>query len=713
MNHSKLIFIPLMTLSILSLCKASRAAERVAYFHDNKPQFIQASYADCQIILSNDTLIIKNAQIARKFRFNNGNLISLSLTDNAHPYQWSCQSSQTDCSIPGLSKSPDSGYLVVDTIATTSVSPAYLQASIYTKSDKLEVKRVLKIYPNCPAIECIYYLRGSTNKKWWSQSTSLGNLSNIESLNKRKETPGAIPIMESISLGGRHWNIQCIEFKDITDRNNNLVNEVNQVAYRQPAKLIGNLLYATDAQNDHGIFLLKEAPNTQAQLDYPGYDFLSSLGKFQVIGIGIQPSDLDTEGWVRAYGFVIGVTYGGQLNKMQALRDYQSKIRIHKPGRDDMVLMNTWGDRNQDKSISAFFIEKELVKAAKLGISHFQIDDGWQTGRSSNSAFKGGSLIGIWNNKDYWMPDPKKFPRGLKPIVDLGKKLGIEICLWFNPSKDSSYLNWRSDAQAIIKLYKTYGIRTFKIDGVQVNDKRSDIRLRRMFDTIMEVTQKKVVFNLDVTAGKRYGYHYFNEYGNIFLENRYTDWGNYYPFWTLRNLWQLSKYVPPQNLQIEFLNIFRNIDKYPVSDSFAPAKMGFDYCFALTMMAQPLAWMEATGLPAKAFNISPIIKKYRSYQTDIHQGQIFPIGKEPSGKSWTGFQSILNAKEGYLLILRELNPLNSTLITTWLPKGKSVKLKLILGQGQDHTIKTTTDGKLPISLIKENSYVLYHYTIVD
>ena len=70
----------------------------------------------------------------------------------------------------------------------------------------------------------------------------------------------------------------------------------------------------------------------------------------------------------------------------------------------------------------------------------------------------------------------------------------------------------------------------------------------------MDATGGEAVFNLDVTAGRRWGYHYGNEYGNLFLENRYTDWSNYYPHWTLRNLWMLSRYVPPQNLQIEFLN---------------------------------------------------------------------------------------------------------------------------------------------------------------
>ena len=36
---------------------------------------------------------------------------------------------------------------------------------------------------------------------------------------------------------------------------------------------------------------------------------------------------------------------------LTALREYQKNIRIHKPGRDEMVLMNTWGDRGQDTRV--------------------------------------------------------------------------------------------------------------------------------------------------------------------------------------------------------------------------------------------------------------------------------------------------------------------------------------------------------------------------
>lgn len=52
-----------------------------------------------------------------------------------------------------------------------------------------------------------------------------------------------------------------------------------------------------------------------------------------------------------------------------------------------------------------------------------------------------------------------------------GKELGIEVCLWFNPSIQHDYADWQKDADALIALYEKYGIRTFKIDGTFFDNK--------------------------------------------------------------------------------------------------------------------------------------------------------------------------------------------------------------------------------------------------
>jgi hypothetical protein len=245
---------------------------------------------------------------------------------------------------------------------------------------------------------------------------------------------------------------------------------------------------------------------------------------------------------------------------------------------------------------------------------------------------------------------------------------------------------------------------------VSLPDKTAELNFRKFMDKVNEATDKQVVFNLDVTAGRRGGYHYLNEYGNIFLENRYTDWMNYYPYTTLRNLWMLSKYVPAQNFQIEFLNKWRNADKYP-NDPFGPANYSFDYLFAITMAAQPLAWFEGTGLPAEALEVgAPVIKKYREIQTDLHKGSIFPIGDEPSGRSWTGFQSVQEGK-GYFIVFREANNDAKCEMKTWLAEGKTIKFTPVVGNGAPFTAKVGKNGAVTFGLSEKNSYALYAYSV--
>ena len=57
------------------------------------------------------------------------------------------------------------------------------------------------------------------------------------------------------------------------------------------------------------------------------------------------------------------------------------------------------------------------------------------------------------------------------------------------------------------------------------------------------------------------------------------------------------------------------------------------------MMGQPLAWMEATGLPAEAFEVSRLIRLWQSERGRMQKGIIRPVGEEPDGYSFPGFVS--------------------------------------------------------------------------
>jgi hypothetical protein len=174
----------------------------------------------------------------------------------------------------------------------------------------------------------------------------------------------------------------------------------------------------------------------------------------------------------------------------------------------------------------------------------------------------------------------------------------------------------------------------------------------------------------------------------------------------------LSRYLPPQNLQIEFLNRWRNADRYSADDSLAPQRIPFGYCFAVTMAAQPLAWFEATGLPEQAFEIAPTIHDYRAHQSKIHAGRIWPIGEEPSGVSWTGFQSIGKQDgKGYFLVYRERNERPRAQLKVWGLAGQIVHTMCIAGQGEDMVSQVNTSGELTFSLPEPLSFALYAYRV--
>ncbi|WP_240183084.1 alpha-galactosidase [Pedobacter jeongneungensis] len=661
----------------------------------------------CYSRLNKDTLTIGNQFIERKFIWNKGNIVTYSLSDKMGQRVWFNRNKKPDFSVQADEVARNANYQLCSRKADP-VKVATQETIVSFSIGSLDVKRIYRITAQSPSIACETYLKGKMEGMTGTQSVNAADQKNIEFAEDMRVN-GSAAVLDQLKLDGYHWQGKAVEFFDVTDWNNNLVQENKFIPYRKRTHR-GNLLFVHNQEKESGFFFLKEAPSSSVQLAYGGQDFTTEFGHFAVNGLGLSARDILTDDWRKAYTVVLGVYSGQEIDQLQALRSYQKTIRKNEPQRDEMVMMNTWGDRSQDAKVNERFSLLELEAAAKLGITHFQIDDGWQQGKSPNSALAKGSFKNIWDNPNYWKPDTSKYPNGLDPIVKKGKALGIEICLWFNPSIQQDYADWEKDASAMVKLYRMYGIRTFKIDGLSIPNKQSEINLGKMFNKVLSETENQAVFNLDATAGRRGGYHLFTEYGNIFLENRYTDWQNYYPYWTLRNLWQLSKYVPPEKLQIEFLNKWRNADKYG-NDPFAPSKYAFDYLFASTMAAQPLAWFEGTGLPKEALKLGTLVAKYKKVQHDFHQGVILPIGEEPSGRSWTGFQS-LQKDRGYLIVFRENTADGIGMLETWLPENVKIQLKPLLGKGKSMIQATGRKGSIKVELPAKNDFVMYSYTIL-
>ncbi len=281
----------------------------------------------------------------------------------------------------------------------------------------------------------------------------------------------------------------------------------------------------------------------------------------------------------------------------------------------------------------------------------------------------------------------------------------MELGLWFSPDSSGEFKNHEKDAETILSLWRAYGIRTFKLDGINLPSKRAETNFLSLLTALVSGSEGKIRFNLDITAQNRLGYLYQKSFGTLFVENRYTDWGNYYPHNTLKNLWCLSRYFPTEKFQFELLNPERNKDKYP-NDPFAPYLYDIDYEFASVMLADPLVWMEMTHLSDEnTEKLRKIVALWREHREKLRRATVFPIGDMPSGQAFTGFQAVCG-KEGYLVLFRESTLPPPAAYSLPRPAGK---LTWLASNGE---VSARCDGSsLEMTAQKPRTYAFYQYEI--
>jgi alpha-galactosidase len=84
------------------------------------------------------------------------------------------------------------------------------------------------------------------------------------------------------------------------------------------------------------------------------------------------------------------------------------------------VLYNSWEATEFHVDVAG---QSELArKAAALGVELFVMDDGWFGARDNDRAGLGD-----------WTVNPRKFPNGLKPLIDEVRRLGMKFGLWVEP----------------------------------------------------------------------------------------------------------------------------------------------------------------------------------------------------------------------------------------------------------------------------------------
>ena len=497
-----------------------------------------------------------------------------------------------------------------------------------------------------------------------------------------------------LTLGQGPWLLTQVTLLDQSDEHSELLWERKWLLHPSERRLEvqGNLFAVENTLTGAGRIFVKHAPLPHARESASPFDYKvhSNNGGFR-----IELAEAELWSHVEYSGGAVGRAFA-----------FQAWQRSQRPGtsghRLPKLLCNTWGDRSRDSRIQEAFIIQEIEAATRLGAEVVQIDDGWQKGRTSNSAEaqrKGGVWEGFWNGDPaFWTPDPERFPNGLAPVVEAAKKAGIEIGLWFAPDSWNDFENWRLDLTKLLELHGTLGIRHFKIDGVNARTKLAMKRVQELFKALREESKGEIVIDMDITAQLRPGHFGTMDAGPLFVENRYSDWRNYWPHHTLRALWQLARWIDPLRLRMEFLNNNRNKDKYQ-GDPLGPVNYRPDALFATVMLSNPLGWFEISNLSEDYLQkAAPLVKLWKSLREELFKGAIIPIGAEPDGVSWTGFVSLEpGLKRGFILLFRELSEDAETVMKIPGLEG-SAKWELLAGEGalssHGNALKAKVDDKL-------------------
>jgi len=517
--------------------------------------------------------------------------------------------------------------------------------------------------------------------------------------------------IEAIRLNSRHTRLTRTRLIDVSDHHNNFVEEQTEIPYLMwEQRFDGHFFLFDDYIHGRGLMLVKEAPCPAGHLAKTKEDMRTYNAHYAFLtGSGIDYENLPKNDEIALYQASVGVGEAAALND-----EYKKLYRAQYRGletRGLYMMSNTWGDRSQDAAVCESFMLGEIERAAQIGIDVVQIDDGWQKGKTANSILVKNKL---WSgdyydsDPDFWKPNLEKFPGGLEVIAKAIKEKDLQLGLWFSPDLANDYELWEKDAETLLGLHRRYDVRFFKLDGIILKNKQSEINLLKMMRRVTTESGGKVWFNMDITAQIRLGHLYQKEYGSLFIENRYTDSVNYYPHYTLKNVWELSKYIPVGKCQFELLNVRRNEQKYNERygepDPLRPALWPMDTVFACTMVSCPLFWMEMSHLADEDVKLlADIVRIFKQHRERMAAGNVRPIGELPDGMSYTGFD-IDCGDGGYLLLFREFSQEKTHFYPTD-SAGREYKILYTNGGG---TIEKADRG-ITVKLEKPASFLFAKY----
>jgi len=668
------------------------------------------SFKDIEIVRGQTDLVISNSHIVRAFDLSLAVPRTTSLRNRQSGREHADERGDVDFSfmgynMPGAARRR-TGFVLQDVEAETRAPSFFdgehvvIRLRILDSVQELLLIREYFIYPELPILAARCGIRAAVFPRiaWAPRGAGFNKQADPAFLESR---------MESLRLQKGFEVFRVVEFFGRTDFSNELLREE---WFTGPAfSAMGNLAFAEGA-GAGGVFILQEAPPSNERRDLDACDFRFSEHTLSSCCWGIAPHEVRPDQILYGYRNVIGVYAEGGIASRRLLKDYLRTRFPQNPKKDFSIMVNAWGSGSFQKDLSEQYLMDEIKASAELGATHYQIDDGWQRGKSLSALTLDNEAAG----EEFWKISDSRLPGGFEKLHQTAQAHHMELALWLAPSFNREFRDWEVFVDLIGGFYRKFGIRMFKIDGVRMRTKAAEDNLEKMVRTLRTESGGDIQFNFDTTDGERPGYFLFLEYGNIFLENRYAchNWGQvYHPEQALRNLWTLAGYVRPQTLQIEvtdYLNINREYyDQQGVShpDLYSP-----QYWAAVTLFANPLIWLAPSKLapPIKAA-YRDVLQLHLRHREGIFSGEIFPVGSKPDGCSLTGFQSHhFEDNSGFLVVYRELGA----------PEAGGVDLHFVnqlhmkftsLSDGSGIVEMPAGQGSLEVKLESPGSFRLYKY----
>ncbi|MBT8038227.1 MAG: alpha-galactosidase [Verrucomicrobiae bacterium] len=655
----------------------------------------EVEFKGCYAQWNDKGLTIGNTLVERQWSIDQGLLTPVSFRDKVTDREWLRRPGRQPAPHPGgnLVAEPRSTTVTSKSGQLSPVEAESLVIDMVSKGATTSFSCRFQVFPGASGITVTFKPNTSSKTPGENVGKNEGEgakaqPSGLENNQEPKKPAKTLDAIDDLILSIQHLRFTQVTLMDQTDHYNDLVHEKEWMPLHSAFDVSGNLFHVENPVTGEGLVFLKLAPLPHARPVKNAWDA-------RVLGQGRRVIFAG-----HGYASVVLSYTGGRPGRIAALQDYQRCIRTFDAKRDARFLSNTWGDRSADARVSEDFLMKEIEAGSRLGVDVVQVDDGWQKGMSGNSAFGKGAWGEFYAaDPEFWSPHPKRFPNGLKPLVEAAEAKGMKFGLWFGPDSEKEMKHWERDADLLIDCSLKEGIEYIKIDAVEMPTRKAEENLRKFYDKILRASDGRVVFDPDATAGLRPSYFGSPNVGPIFVENRYSDWHKYWPHLTLRNLWMLADHVDPLRLRMEFLNNQRNTKLYK-DDPLAPALYAPDTLFASIMFSNPLGWFEISNLPQEYFEkLPPLVAAWKNEREAIFSGHIIPIGDAPDGVVWTGMSSVSkDRKSARIVVFRELNDASEWSVKVPLLKNLGQKVTVLSGPGTASLKDGVVTAKIPEKL---------------